>query len=764
MKLHPFSILSLAFCGWCPLGSAQATPREYNQNDRTEATLLKQTGLVGGNAKAKSKAAMSRNATAAAKATFAYPISRHYFAQGSGRSLQGAISSGTLPGVGDDILIPNGSFSPNDNDPIFGTSVSMADDGSAIAIVGSVIVDTENDHYKSFVDVRDVTTGELIGDRVYTETNEYPAIMRALLSGDGKCLAVGAIHRPSETFSDLKSGVQVYALEEVPDTGLNQMVDGWGKVGNFIDAGIASDVPGQGLAISMSTDGFSIVVGSRNFEGGKGKIRAFDISANKDNWDKKSELVGSDEQFQGTSVAMDKDGEYIASGSTGYVGGADGHRKGSVVVYKKGGAKIGNTIVGEGEDDECGFSVSLGRRSATVLRIAIGAILNDPTKDLIDAGHVRVFEIDVDTETVWKQVGTDIDGQKGLELNFEENLYHIGDYFGFSLDMSHDGTRVVAGAPFYSDNRASGYYSGRAAVYVFPDNVDTANAETAISSDWEQFGDAIIGPEKTSSSGFSVAIARGGTNIIIGNGDNGDGAARSGNISVYLETQVSESPSAFPSVSSQPSSVPSLTPSSQPSSVPSQVPSLTPSLRPSSEPSLVPSSIPSSVPSQAPSSVPSMAPSVYSFRTFSIVSSYSKFASLDTTRDWCIKTQNITPDSPLKVRPCDTEVHKGRWYYEDKKIKLRRENEVSNEFCIKDEGRKLFLKNCQNVGSEFYFGDEDSNTIFVEKNGKKLYFGIDTFKIFSRVRLYNAGNRNSSSNSWSVRYEGPSNAPSESAN
>jgi len=99
-----------------------------------------------------------------------------------------------------------------------------------------------------------------------------------------------------------------------------------------------------------------------------------------------------------------------------------------------------------------------------------------------------------------------------------------------------------------------------------------------------------------------------------------------------------------------------------------------------------------------------------------------------------------------------------------KKIKLRRENEVSNEFCIKDEGRKLFLKNCQNVGSEFYFGDEDSNTIFVEKNGKKLYFGIDTFKIFSRVRLYNAGNRNSSSNSWSVRYEGPSNAPSESAN
>lgn len=98
-----------------------------------------------------------------------------------------------------------------------------------------------------------------------------------------------------------------------------------------------------------------------------------------------------------------------------------------------------------------------------------------------------------------------------------------------------------------------------------------------------------------------------------------------------------------------------------------------------------------------------------------------------------------------------------------KKIKLRRDNEVPDEFCIKDEGRKLFLKNCQNVvGSQFYFGEEDSNTISVQKNGKTLYFGIDTLKIFSRVRLFVAGNRNSSYNSWSVRYEGPSNAPSES--
>ncbi len=199
---------------------------------------------------------------------------------------------------------------------------------------------------------------------------------------------------------------------------------------------------------------------------------------------------------------------------------------------------------------------------------------------------------------------------------------------------------------------------------------------------------------------------------MVGTGGNSEGGD-AGNVSIYLKTQVSGSPSAFPSLSSH---------------------------------------------------QPSMAPSAYSFRTFSIISSYSKFANLETTqRDWCLRTQSITPDSPLKIRPCETEVHKGRWYYEDKKIKLRRDIEVLDEFCIKDEGRKLFLKNCNNViDSEFFFGEEDG-TISVVKNGKKLYFGIDTLKIFSRVRLFSAGNRNSSYNSWSVMYEGPSNAPSESA-
>ncbi len=505
MKLLHVSIAPLALCGWCPRGgSAQAidggiTPREHHQQNAekllAEATLLEQTGLVG--TEENSIASMRHNATV--NAAFAYSIPRYYLSSNrSSRSLQSITSSDTLPGIGDDILDPHRDFKPTENDPIFGTSVSMSDDGKAIAIVGSVIVDEEEDHYRSYVDVRDVSTGELIGDRVYTETNEHPAIMQVLLSGNAMVLAVAAMHPPSETFSTLQSGVQVYSLETVSDNdGTTTKV--WQTMANFIPAGIADDIPGRGIDISISTTGRSIAVGSRNFDGGKRKAALFEISDDGTNWIEKFSSIGSDDQFKGTSVATDKDGDCIALGSTGY-DDVDNHRKGSVAVYAKDGTKIGNTIVGEGEDDECGFSVSLAKRSESIFRVALGAILNDPTRDLIDAGHVRVFEINSETETEWRQIGPDIDGKQGLTINYEQNEFHIGAYCGFSLDMSHDGERIAVGAPFYSDNRQSGYYSGRAAVYVNPE--DTA--------DWEQFGDAIIGSDKSSSSGFSIAIARGG--------------------------------------------------------------------------------------------------------------------------------------------------------------------------------------------------------------------------------------------------------------
>jgi hypothetical protein len=76
-----------------------------------------------------------------------------------------------------------------------------------------------------------------------------------------------------------------------------------------------------------------------------------------------------------------------------------------------------------------GYSVSLSADGKTV---AIGAWLNDDR-----TGHVRVYELDGDS--VWSQIGADIDGEAA------------NDFSGNSVSLSADGTTVAIGAPSHDD-------------------------------------------------------------------------------------------------------------------------------------------------------------------------------------------------------------------------------------------------------------------------------------------------------------------------
>ena len=101
--------------------------------------------------------------------------------------------------------------------------------------------------------------------------------------------------------------------------------------------------------------------------------------------------------------------------------------------------QVGQGIVGESSYDYSGYAVSL---SSDGLRFAIGAYENDANGSFSSSfGHVRVFDFDVSTST-WIQVGQDIDGERS------------GDYSGFSVDLSSDGSRVVIGAP-YNDKKTN---------------------------------------------------------------------------------------------------------------------------------------------------------------------------------------------------------------------------------------------------------------------------------------------------------------------
>ena len=88
--------------------------------------------------------------------------------------------------------------------------------------------------------------------------------------------------------------------------------------------------------------------------------------------------------------------------------------------------QLGTDIDGEAAGDGSGCSVSL---SSDRSKVAIGAYVNDGNGN--SAGHVRIFE---HIGGPWTQIGQDIDGEAA------------GDWSGYSVSLSSDGSKVAIGA------------------------------------------------------------------------------------------------------------------------------------------------------------------------------------------------------------------------------------------------------------------------------------------------------------------------------
>ena len=89
----------------------------------------------------------------------------------------------------------------------------------------------------------------------------------------------------------------------------------------------------------------------------------------------------------------------------------------------------------------------------------------------------------------WTQIGTDIDGQQE------------GDEFGFSVDLSADGTRVIVGARLHALETD---FAGQVAVYKRAGN------------QWIPMGNAIDGTQSMIEFGYSVVISDDGNRIAVG--------------------------------------------------------------------------------------------------------------------------------------------------------------------------------------------------------------------------------------------------------
>jgi hypothetical protein len=339
---------------------------------------------------------------------------------------------------------------------------------------------------------------------------------------------------------------------------------------------------------------------------------------------------------RGKLIKLNADGTVMAVASETLNG-----QKGRVEVYRS--SDLGGSIEwdlevtfdGEESWDRLGFSLVM---DGSGTRIAFGM----PNKNG-ETGMIRVYE---HNGSDWNQVGTDIVGK------------FPGSLFGWSLDMSSDGKRIVAGATgSYADGGSTTNARGSILVYE-----EQGNSWQQVGSDLEgeftkeNFGRVVTmdaSGTKIAASSFkynnhrgrvklfkynsvsvgawdliaevrgeathermgrglsSLAMSNDGTILAIGSPLEETGTNKTGKVQVLEEQDVTSQPSSKPSVlpSQPPSNVPSISPSAIPTNSQSQVPSAAPTLDPSAVPSGVPSSSPSSMHSLSPSSPPSLVPS-----------------------------------------------------------------------------------------------------------------------------------------------------------
>ena len=142
--------------------------------------------------------------------------------------------------------------------------------------------------------------------------------------------------------------------------------------------------------------------------------------------------------------------------------------------------QVGSDIDGEAADDQSGYSVSLSSDGSTV---AIGARYNDGNGS--SAGHVRVYK---SISGTWTQVGSDIDGEAA------------GDVSGYSVSLSSDGSNVAIGA---YGNDGNGSLSGHVRIYK---NISGTWTQQGSDIDGEAAGDWSGYSVSLSSDGSTVAI------------------------------------------------------------------------------------------------------------------------------------------------------------------------------------------------------------------------------------------------------------------
>ena len=275
----------------------------------------------------------------------------------------------------------------------------------------------------------------------------------------------------------------------------------WTQTGDNILGEEAHDFFGG--SVSMSSDGFIVAIGAKDdyptsMDAGYVKI----FEENSGVWTQTGGDIIGDETFEefGYSVDLNGDGSVVAIGSPGYSGFIPGSYTGRVSIYENNSGtwqKIGTSIEGEEGGDHFGHCVSLNSDGSIV---AIGTF-EEP--EIYEKGYVRIYK---NNEGEWQQIGEDITGD------------NAGDYFGYSVSLSSDGSIVAIGA---TQNYGNGTDPGF--VRVFENNAGV----------WQQIGTDIIGENVDDTFGFSVSLSSDGSILSVGAPYNDGNGGDAGHVRVF---------------------------------------------------------------------------------------------------------------------------------------------------------------------------------------------------------------------------------------
>jgi len=370
----------------------------------------------------------------------------------------------------------------------FGSAVAVSEDGSILA-VGAAYNDgggTSAGHVRVY-QYASSSWSQLGGD-IDGETAQDRSGTSISLSDDGSILAIGA--RLNDGGGSNFGHVRVYEYAS----------SSWSQLGSDIDGEATNDFSGE--SVSLSGDGTIVAISATDNDGGgtdAGHVRVYQYSSS---WSQLGGDIDGEAAYDksGKSISLSDDGTILAVGA--YYNDGGGSNAGHVRVYKYASGswgQLGGDIDGEAAGDLSGYSVSLSD-DGTIL--AVGAYKNDGGGS--DAGHVRVYKY---ASSSWGQLGGDIDGEAA------------GDWSGFAVSLSGDGTKLAVGA---HNNDGGGADAGHVRLYKYA------------SSSWAQLGYDVDGESAGDQSGNSVALSGDGITLAIGAPKNDGAGTDAGSVRVHF--------------------------------------------------------------------------------------------------------------------------------------------------------------------------------------------------------------------------------------